>query len=53
MGKPYHNKFDDECCPDFSCCHPGLFEQNADKRWATYRKEHGEPTSQDMAKDAT
>jgi len=19
-GNPFHNKIDDECCPDFSCC---------------------------------
>ena len=22
-GNPIHNKVDDECCPDFSCCIPG------------------------------
>jgi hypothetical protein len=21
MGKPLHNRIDDECCPDFSCWH--------------------------------
>lgn len=21
-GKPVHNTFANECCPDFSCCHP-------------------------------
>ncbi len=21
-GNPVHNKTDDECCPDFSCCNP-------------------------------
>lgn len=21
-GKPIHNTFSDECCPDFSCCSP-------------------------------
>jgi len=21
-GNPIHNKIDDECCPDFSCCKP-------------------------------
>ena len=21
-GNPIHNKVDDECCPDFSCCKP-------------------------------
>ena len=23
-GNPIHNKKRDECCPDFSCCSPGL-----------------------------
>lgn len=23
-GDPKHNAIDDECCPDFSCCHPTL-----------------------------
>lgn len=23
-GNPIHNKVDDECCPDFSCCRPHL-----------------------------
>ena len=23
-GNPMHNKVDDECCPDFSCCKPDL-----------------------------
>ena len=23
-GNPQHNKVDDECCPDFSCCQPDL-----------------------------
>lgn len=38
MGQPYHNLTDDECCPDFSCCHPELLEPDAEKRWAIYRK---------------
>lgn len=41
MGQPYHNNIDDECCPDFSCCVPDLFEQNADKRWESYQKRYG------------
>lgn len=23
-GRPWHNTHSDECCPDFSCCHPDL-----------------------------
>jgi len=31
-GKCIHNYIDKECCPDFSCCHPGLFEPSRLKR---------------------
>lgn len=41
MGQSYHNNIDDECCPDFSCCHPELFEKDETKRWDTFRKEYG------------
>lgn len=27
-GNPQHNPVDDECCPDFSCCSPEIFEQD-------------------------
>ncbi len=37
MGVPEHNYRDDECCPDFSCCQPDLFEKDGRKRWAEYR----------------
>lgn len=40
-GRPYHNRLDDECCPDFSCCNPDLFEPDQDKRWAEYQGQHG------------
>ena len=36
-----HNAIDDECCPDFSCCHPELFEKDEAKRRAYYAKHHG------------
>ncbi len=39
-GEPYHNRIDNECCPDFSCCVPDLFEQDQVKRWETYRLEY-------------
>jgi hypothetical protein len=42
MGKPTHNRIDNECCPDFSCCHPELFTEDRDKRWQTYHNEHGQ-----------
>jgi hypothetical protein len=41
MGRAYHNAIDDECCPDFSCCMPDLFEKDAAKRWETYHKHYG------------
>ena len=31
-GKSQHNIIDNECCPDFSCCYPDLFEQDREKR---------------------
>lgn len=42
MGQPYHNRIDDECCPDFSCCRPDLFEKDEEKRWNSYRKQYGQ-----------
>jgi hypothetical protein len=41
MGNPYHNKIDDECCPDFSCCVPDMFEQDREKRWEHYQRRYG------------
>jgi len=41
MGNPYHNNIDDECCPDFSCCEPDLFEKDQEKRWQHYHRKHG------------
>lgn len=40
-GKIYHNQIDDECCPDFSCCIPDLFEVDQTKRWKYYHRHHG------------
>ena len=31
-GNPTHNHIDDECCPDFSCCYPDLFDKDLDSR---------------------
>jgi hypothetical protein len=41
MGNSYHNKIDNECAPDFSCCNPELYEQDDAKRWSQYHKEYG------------
>lgn len=41
MGQSYHNRVDDECCPDFSCCQPELFEKDQSKRWQAYHDEYG------------
>jgi hypothetical protein len=51
MGRSYHNRVDGECCPDFSCCHPDLFEQNAEKRWAQYNSQYGTAGVSDLTKD--
>ena len=32
QGEPKHNFVRDECCPDFSCCTPSLFEHDRTKR---------------------
>lgn len=42
MGNSYHNNIDDECCPDFSCCHPDLFERDQEKRWQNYHRNYGQ-----------
>lgn len=39
FGVSEHNKVDDECCPDFSCCRPELSEGDSNKRWEYYNKE--------------
>ncbi len=41
LGNPYHEPVNDECCPDFSCCEPGLFTADAAERWRAYRAEYG------------
>lgn len=41
MGKVYHNRVDDECCPDFSCCVPDMFEADQAKRWEHYHRRYG------------
>lgn len=49
-GESYHNRTDDECCPDFSCCMPTLFERDRAKRVETYNawaRRHGFPQIQD------
>jgi hypothetical protein len=42
QGRSYHDPVNDECCPDFSCCHPDLFERDAEKRWRQYRAQYGD-----------
>jgi hypothetical protein len=41
QGRPYHEPIEDECCPDFSCCHPELLEPDVTARWAYYHEKHG------------
>ena len=41
QGRPYHEPIDDECCPDFSCCFPDLFNKNEEQRWAHYHSKYG------------
>lgn len=37
-GESHHNLVDDECCPDFSCCEPRLFERCPAKRMSEYNR---------------
>jgi hypothetical protein len=37
-GVPTHDTTYDECCADFSCCHPELFEHDAGKRFTHHAK---------------
>ncbi len=39
QGDSRHNTVDDECCPDFSCCVPTLFEPDRSKRLTVFRCE--------------
>ena len=41
LAKPVHTRIADECCPDFSCCRPDMFEKDQVKRWEYYHREHG------------
>lgn len=41
MGNPYHERTDNECCPDFSCCDPALFERDEAARWSYYHEHYG------------
>ena len=31
-GRPTHHTLSKECCPDFSCCFPELYESDAKQR---------------------
>ena len=42
QGSSRHNEVDNECCPDFSCCNPDLFEADQAARWATYHRLYGQ-----------
>ena len=37
-GESHHNRIDDECCPDFSCCTPELYERDREKRAAEFNQ---------------
>lgn len=34
-GTPRHNHTDGGCCPDFSCCSPGLYTHDREARLQT------------------
>lgn len=33
IGNPVHNKEDDECCPDFSCCNGNIAPKDVRERF--------------------
>lgn len=37
-GFSYHSKETNECCPDFSCCRPDMFQKDASKRTEVLHK---------------
>ena len=37
-GIKHHHPMTGECCPDFSCCYPDMYEQDPDKRVRTMRR---------------
>jgi hypothetical protein len=37
-GRSIHNRVDDECCPDFSCCVPELYHQDRAVRLKIYNQ---------------
>ena len=37
-GRPEHDKVYGECCCDFSCCFPELFEKDDTKRFRSHTK---------------
>jgi hypothetical protein len=37
-GRAEHNRIDDECCPDFSCCEPRLYTQDRGERMEELRR---------------
>lgn len=41
QGNVYHNRVDDECVPDFSCCVPDMFTQDESERWLRYHNKYG------------
>lgn len=48
LGTRDHNSIDNECCPDFSCCMPDLFETDQAKRLAVlneFERRNNLPTS--------
>ncbi len=37
-GFSYHSQDTDECCPDFSCCRPEMFQEDQSKRAAELQR---------------
>lgn len=37
-GNPQHNKIDNECVADFSCCHPAMYTRSLERRQTSHRE---------------
>ena len=47
-GNPMHNPIRDECCPDFSCCHEKMIDEDSRKRFANAYYTNDEETMDEI-----
>lgn len=49
-GILWHNEIDGECTPDFSCCNPGLYTVDLEKRLEYFKKRFPDISTEDINK---